>query len=498
MKRLVIALVLFMTVFFTNTYCLCKTSAAEMTKIFRQGKFEEVISKAKKELRHHPENLEINLLLGEALTLRLRFAEAIPYLQKANIGSNGVKMKGLALDYLGRCYFAINILDESKAKLKECLELEAPQNIVDDAGYWYNLFGFSERFSNWSTISSEHFIFHFEQPSKVADIGQFTRDYENAFIKIAPFFNVKVPRKIHYFIWNSDELMNVFNTPGGFTKSEYCVIHARYFQSVGHEMTHVFSYYISPFPLRVGLINEGIAVYFDQSGRDQLKLARWLLAEHDIHGVSIRELWSNWKLLSMDDSYPLAGAFVKYLIEHGGEAKFKRLLADQRIENARRIYGGRLDLFINDFEQLVNRRNEIVKLTVLKLNKAYWSSDPQVQNIALKPDPRCFFVELELPRVDIMSDQLGEFPKNIPQEYRNFILTAEGKEPIPLNIETMKAEGTAFMNKINWFLQFEILSTDFDKMEPGIEYRLAAVKADPENRVIISPEVKLTRSVSEK
>jgi hypothetical protein len=35
-------------------------------------------------------------------------------------------------------------------------------------------------------------------------------------------------------------------------------------------------------------------------------------------------------------------------------------------------------------------------------------------------------------------------------------------------------------------------------MEPGIEYRLAAIKADPENRVIISREVKLTRSVSKK
>jgi tetratricopeptide (TPR) repeat protein len=337
MKRLVISLVLFMTVFFTNTYCLSETSTTEIMNIFQEGKFEEVISKARKKLQHHPDNLVINLQLGKALTERLRFAEAIPYLEKVNNGCTTVNMKGSALNYLGRCYFAMNIPAESKAKLKECLELETPKNIVDDAAYWYNLFGFNERFSNWSTISTEHFVFHFEQPSKVADINQLVSEHENSFSKINSFFKVKIPRKIHYFIWNSDELMKVFNTPGGFTKSEYCVIHVRYFQSVGHEMTHVFSYYISSFPYRVGLINEGIAVYFDQSGRDQLKLARWLLAEHNIHGVSIRELWNDWKRISMDDSYPLAGAFVKYLIEHGGEAKFKRLLADQRIENARRI-----------------------------------------------------------------------------------------------------------------------------------------------------------------
>jgi len=495
MKKYILSLVLAIIIIFTGSYCLAETSTTELSKLLEEGRFQEIILKARKELRRQPDNPEINLRLGQALTERLQFTEAIPYLEKANHQNDYLWIKGWALDYLGRCYFATNALDESRADFKECLELKATPNGLNDATYYDNLFGFSERFAKWSTIPSEHFIFHFEQPSKVQDTAAFIRDYENAFTKIAPFFQAKIPRKIQYFIWNSDELMRFFHSPGGFTNSEYCIIHARYFQSAGHEMTQVFSYYIHPFPVRVGLINEGVAVYFDQTGTDQLKLARWLLAEHDVHQVSIRELWNQWNQLPEEESYPVAGSFVKYLMEHGGEQKFKRLLADQSIENARRIYGSRLDRFIKDFEKLLSSPNEVVKIDALKLTKAYWSNDPQMQNLGMADDPRCFFVELEMPRSDILPDQLGGFPKDIPQEYRTFILTADGKLPIAVNTDTMKM---TLNNQSYWYIQFEISNDDFNKMEPGIEYRLAAVKADPKNRIRISPEVKLTRSVSEK
>lgn len=492
MKKLILWLVLPIVIIFASAYCLAETSTAELSKLLEKGSFQELIVKARKEVHRHPDNPEINLRLGQALTERLQFTEAIPYLEKANHQDDVIWIKGWALDYLGRCYFAINALNESKAYFKECLELKATPNVINDATYWYNLFGFSERFADWAAISSEHFIFHFEQPSKVQNTAAFIRDYENAFTQIAPFFQVKIPRKIQYFIWNSDELMRFFHSPGGFTNSEYCIIHARYFQSAGHEMTHVFSYYIHPFPARIGLINEGVAVYFDQTGTDQLKLARWLLTEHEIHQVSIRELWNHWNLLPMEESYPVAGAFVKYLMEHGGEKKFKRLLADQKIGNARRIYGSRLDKIINDFERLLGSPNEVVNITTLKLTKAYWSQEPPMQNLGMADDPRRFFVELEMPRPDIFPDQLGEFPKNIPQEFRTFILTADGKQPISVvNADTMTMTLT---NKCYWYIQFEIPDTDFNKMEPGIEYRLAVVKADPENRVVINPEVKLIRS----
>lgn len=495
MKKYIVSFVLAIIIIFTGSYCLAETSTTELSKLLEEGRFQEIILKARKELRRRPDNPEINLRLGQALTERLQFTEAIPYLEKANHQNDIIWIKGWALDYLGRSYFATNALDESRVKFKECLELKATPNVIADAAYWYNLFGFSERFANWTTISSEHFIFHFEQPSKVQDTVSFIRDYENAFIKITPYFQVKIPRKIHYFIWNSDELMRFFHSPGGFTNSEYCIIHARYFQSAGHEMTHVFSYYVHPFPERVGLINEGTAVYFDQTGTDQLKLARWLLTEHEIHQVSIRELWNRWNLLPMEESYPLAGAFVKYLMEHGGEKQFKRLLADQRIESARQIYGSRLDKIINDFERLLGSPNEVANITALKLTKAYWSQEPPMQNLGMADDPRCFFVELEMPRPDILPDQLGEFPKNIPQEYRTFLLTADGKQPVSVNTDTMKMTLT---NHCHWYIQFEIPDVDFNKMEPGIEYSVTAVKADPENRVVISLEVRLTRNPSEK
>ncbi len=129
------------------------------------------------------------------------------------------------------------------------------------------------------------------------------------------------------------------------------LVHARADQTVGHEMTHVISHHATHPKHVTGLINEGIAVYHDQTGRDQMALAREALAnavQLPIQ-VELAALWEDWSLMEVDVSYPVGGAWVKALIEKGGKEKFLEFFKDQRLANAREVYGSDLQGWMDEF-----------------------------------------------------------------------------------------------------------------------------------------------------
>ena len=122
-------------------------------------------------------------------------------------------------------------------------------------------------------------------------------------------------------------------------------------------MTHVISSRALQPDFVVGLINEGIAVYHDQTSRNQFELARKALADASTSQVPVAlgALWEDWSLLPTEISYPLAGAWVANLIEKGGKATFLEFFKKQSLAHARQVYGADLQSWMDEFDAALSR-----------------------------------------------------------------------------------------------------------------------------------------------
>jgi len=321
-------------------------------QLYSDGNFEEVVELSKSELADNPDDPDLNSLVGRSLTELQDYYEAVLYLQKVvSYDASDPPSKAWALNYLGKCYFALGEYDKSQKYLEECIELNATKNATNSSTGWYGVFGFDSYFNDWKIVEKEHFIFHIQPNTKIKGLENFIEEREDAFTKINSYFGSTIPKKIDYFFWNSNrDAQNVGIQELGYAKPEYCLIHSLCDQSIGHEMTHVITHHLIRNPKKTSLINEGTAVHFDQTGLDKLKIAKNRLGNQY---VSIIELWDNWEALSPDISYPLAGAFVKHLLEKGGKENFLELLKDQSFDNAALIYGEQLEDIITGFERIL-------------------------------------------------------------------------------------------------------------------------------------------------
>jgi len=211
-------------------------------------------------------------------------------------------------------------------------------------------------FDSWNKRETENFVFYFQPSTKVTNIDEFVQAREQAFKKINSIFKAKLPKKIDFFVWNSNEdALKEIGRTLGFAISSSCTIHSRYEQTLGHKMTHIIVGNAGGFYRATGLINEGLATYFDQTNQDKLLIAKEALRKSKNLKISIKDLWLNWpgEMIGEFHTYPLAAAFVKYLIQEEGIDKVLELAKNQTYENALNIYGGRIDELITEFEKLL-------------------------------------------------------------------------------------------------------------------------------------------------
>jgi tetratricopeptide (TPR) repeat protein len=326
----------------------------ELMDLYQTGKYEQTINKAIEYIKEEPHNLDYNLLLGRAYSDNLEYEKAIPNLEFTveNDKENSWR-KGWALDYLGRCYFMLSNYKKSQEELESCIKLNATKNSSISAQQEKALFGFDKVYNDWKTVESENFRFHFQEMPD-AETQIFIQKKESAFKKINDFFNCKLPKKIDYYVWNSrSKAHRVLQRNIGFAKPSYCIVHTYYKQTIGHEMTHVISSYAANISKKTELINEGISVYFDQSNQDKENIAKIWLSKNK-KTVDIKVMWTNWKSYPDELSYPLSGLFVKVLIDSFGKEKFLEFFINQTYENAKNIFGDKLDLIIGDFENKFN------------------------------------------------------------------------------------------------------------------------------------------------
>lgn len=327
----------------------------ELGKLYMSGNYEQTIERATEYLSTDKDNIDYKLLLGRALTDYGEFKEAIPHLEyTAQNDPHNSWRKAWALGYMGSCYFMLSDYEQSGKALKACLDLNATKNATNYAYGKMLLFGYDKFFNDWKTQESENIRFHFQKMDD-AEMGKYVISREDALREINEFFNTELPKKIDFFVWESrEDAKKILRADLGFADPNYCVIHSYFKQTRGHELTHVISNYLAKDIVKTGLINEGTSVCFDLTNQDKDAIVKgWI--EKNEKKIDIKNIWMNWQDFPHELSYPLAGIFVKNLIDTFGKEKFLTFFVDQRYENAKNVFGDEIDTVIMDLENKFNQ-----------------------------------------------------------------------------------------------------------------------------------------------
>lgn len=204
----------------------------------------------------------------------------------------------------------------------------------------------------WMSIEKEHILFFFQGTGATA-ASIYADQHEDAYTQIDRFFQAQPPGKLRYFVWTDwaegQKLINIPSQYAGYTFASKCECHVKGNMNLGHEMTHVLSYWawgIEPASYSK-FITEGIAVAFDLRGDDKLERAKTAVKGKIVNLVDV---WQGNYDTDEDVLYPLGGAFVDYLYKNTSVEKFKLLIKHRTYEDAQIIYGkDNLDAIIRDF-----------------------------------------------------------------------------------------------------------------------------------------------------
>lgn len=340
-------------IIFLIGFCVSSYSQkSEISNAFKNGEFEKVIELGKKILESEPNDFDGLLGIGKAYNNLNEFNNAIPFLDRAKESAEKDWQYTWVNIELMESYFAVGNIKQAKEYYNKSLERKGTKNSTKKLRNLALLFGFDKAYDDWETMETDNVIFHFQNSNSISDKEEYVSERQKAFSNINSFFQSDLPKKIDFFVWKSnEEAMKVLNTSLGFSKPKYCISHNRDNQTKGHEIAHNISFWLDKANTRNRLINEGIGVYFDQTNTNRLEKAKKTVKNKKI---DTKELWINGKNYSEQFLYPIAGAFVEYLIEIDKE-KFLELCKNQSYENAELIYGAVLEKIISEFNKKLNK-----------------------------------------------------------------------------------------------------------------------------------------------
>lgn len=323
-----------------------------MSNAFKNKEFEKVIKLGKQVLEFEPNDFDGLLGIGKAYNILNEFENANTYLERAIHCAEQDWQFAWSNIELMESNFAIGNIEQAKEHYKKSLEYKGTKNSTKKLKGLALLFGFDKVYEDWEIMETENFIFHFQNSNSIPNKEQYIAERQKAFSNINTFFQSDLPKKIDFFVWKSnDEAIKILNRSLGFSKPKYCISHNRNNQTKGHEIAHNISFWLDKSNKRNRLINEGIGVYFDQTNTNRLEKAQNAIPNQKI---DIKELWINGNKSSEQILYPIAGAFVEYLILLDNK-KFLELCKNQSYENAELIYGTELEKIISEFNKKLNK-----------------------------------------------------------------------------------------------------------------------------------------------
>ena len=178
--------------------------------------------------------------------------------------------------------------------------------------------------------ASEHYDFHYVSGSNAErDIEKIAKIQENCFEDICNFLNVSPTFKIQYFLLETPELVGEiygdYDPCNGFANppNEIYAVYNEKVKCIGyHEDAHIISYLINR--PHSNFLREGLAMYFDKTWWDKTNEEWVKMIIKDNKYLKIEKLIQNDYFLTHSDeiTYPIAGAFIKYLIDNYGKDLF--------------------------------------------------------------------------------------------------------------------------------------------------------------------------------
>ncbi|HPL30711.1 MAG TPA: hypothetical protein PLG21_21920, partial [Anaerolineae bacterium] len=171
---------------------------------------------------------------------------------------------------------------------------------------WSNLYRIETylNYRDWLAYESKHFVFHCAPGSSLRDdMESYASVRDTAFEQVCGALKVDFPGKIDFYVydflgmgWAVPEERQVFADKG---------------QTIGHEMTHVISYYIARRPQKIVLLNEGLATYFNQKPVDHHQVAWEHMQKNTLPPLTAL---ADRKAFRRSNPYYQAASFVGYLI----------------------------------------------------------------------------------------------------------------------------------------------------------------------------------------
>jgi len=332
----------------------------EMTSAFNNNGYQRVVELGEQILENQSGDYSVFLLLGKAYNALNSFEKALPFLLKANEYAEIEWQYAAAYVEIMEAYYVLGKKSKAKRFYNKGIHVRGSKKVQKKFQKLALLFGYDSVFDDWITVETQNVVFHFEDVTSIEDIDSYIEKRIDAYDEINAFYNAKLPKAIDFFVWKSEGIaQKKFKKFLGFTNPKYCISHNKLTQTVGHEIAHSVSYWYNKENTRNRFINEGIGVYFDLTKTDRMNAARDIVKyqrkiHRDLKNYDIRIFWKNPYEYPERIMYPIAGAFVKMLIDEN-EAKFLKLTQNQTYENAKDIYGKwHLERMISNFNKKLN------------------------------------------------------------------------------------------------------------------------------------------------
>lgn len=211
----------------------------------------------------------------------------------------------------------------------------------------------------WILVRSRNIDFYFQDTIRLPiSARRYMSRHEEAYQILSEIFEPKLPCRLTYYVWTDGVLARrILGSPLGFANPTKCLCNVHPRQTLGHEMTHVLSYWAWGIPprKRTRFVNEGLATAFDLNTRilgegvgDSLKGADY---------KSIIELWEKDGHAKATILYPAAAAFVMHLRNNITPAEFQALIKEQTIKHTRRLLGKkRFKRLVEEFDRIAGLR----------------------------------------------------------------------------------------------------------------------------------------------
>jgi hypothetical protein len=354
-KRVVVAI--FLTCLFQVRGFNQMEKIQQLNKLFTSGKYLNTCALADSFLILYPENRTFNLYRGMACVELSKFNEAVPYLQLASqiTMDDSDTISSYALGYLACCNFMLHGDATAEETLKKAYKTNGTPHSEKFINSQSLLFGVEDFYDDWYSVCTQQVNFWF-QDTVNRNIDEFITEHLHAYDSILAFFGSEIPRRINFFVWKSVEhAVETLYVKPAFASAVYCCIHSNFNESIGHELTHIISWYSSEIQHVSKLIFEGTAVCFDHTQRNRKEYVQAFITHHQLGEISLKALWNDWQNYPQELSYPLGGLLVEKIINTYGREKYLEFFPNQSYENALMVFGSGFEKLIFNLEMELKR-----------------------------------------------------------------------------------------------------------------------------------------------